>query len=232
MSYCVNCGVEIEKGHSACPLCDTKVINPNEPENRDVKPPYPLNFTVPKSLSKKYIVFVVSLSFLIPNMIMLISDIVFFQSGISYYIAGAFAVLWIWFLFPFLWEKPIPVILLAFDALSLMVFTYYIKVTANNTAWFEKIAMPVIIALWAMCNVYLFWQKKKRRKESKAIFALTCVVIFTAVLEVCISLYLFGRLSFAITLIVATCCIALMAFFIALLKSRRLRAWASRKFFM
>lgn len=232
MSYCVNCGVELEKGLPLCPLCDTPVINPKEPKDEDVKPPYPLNFTVPKSLSKKYIVFVVSLTMLIPNLILLVLDTVFFQSGISYYIAGACTVLWIWFLFPFLWEKPIPVILLALDAMSLMIFTYYIKVTANNTDWHGKIAMPVIIALWAMCNVYMFWQKKPRRKESKAIFALTCVVLFTAVLEVCISLYLYGRLSFVITLIVAACCIALMIFFIALLNSRRLRAWASRKFFM
>ena len=53
MSYCVNCGVELEKGLPLCPLCDTPVINPKEPKDEDVKPPYPLNFTVPKSLSKK-----------------------------------------------------------------------------------------------------------------------------------------------------------------------------------
>lgn len=34
MSYCVNCGVELEKGCPACPLCDTPVINPREKKNR------------------------------------------------------------------------------------------------------------------------------------------------------------------------------------------------------
>lgn len=29
MSYCVNCGVELDKTCSVCPLCNTKVINPN-----------------------------------------------------------------------------------------------------------------------------------------------------------------------------------------------------------
>ena len=31
MSYCVNCGVELDKTCSVCPLCNTKVINPNQP---------------------------------------------------------------------------------------------------------------------------------------------------------------------------------------------------------
>ena len=30
MSYCVNCGVELEKSIRKCPLCNTPVINPND----------------------------------------------------------------------------------------------------------------------------------------------------------------------------------------------------------
>ena len=28
MSYCVNCGVELDGSLQACPLCNTQVINP------------------------------------------------------------------------------------------------------------------------------------------------------------------------------------------------------------
>ncbi len=28
MSYCVNCGVELDKTCAVCPLCNTKVCNP------------------------------------------------------------------------------------------------------------------------------------------------------------------------------------------------------------
>ena len=34
MSYCVNCGVELDVGAGKCPLCDTPVINPGELEKR------------------------------------------------------------------------------------------------------------------------------------------------------------------------------------------------------
>ena len=30
MSYCVNCGVELEKSLKKCPLCNTPVLNPRE----------------------------------------------------------------------------------------------------------------------------------------------------------------------------------------------------------
>ena len=29
MSYCVNCGVKLKQFEKVCPLCNTKVINPN-----------------------------------------------------------------------------------------------------------------------------------------------------------------------------------------------------------
>ena len=30
MSYCVNCGVELDASSRECPLCNTPVINPRE----------------------------------------------------------------------------------------------------------------------------------------------------------------------------------------------------------
>ncbi len=33
MSYCVNCGVELDETASFCPLCHTPVYNPNQPVN-------------------------------------------------------------------------------------------------------------------------------------------------------------------------------------------------------
>ena len=40
MSYCVNCGVELDITATACPLCNTKIYNPNQPPATDVPTPY------------------------------------------------------------------------------------------------------------------------------------------------------------------------------------------------
>ena len=43
MSYCVNCGVELEASLKECPLCHTPVINPNQIGQPTPPSPYPMN---------------------------------------------------------------------------------------------------------------------------------------------------------------------------------------------
>ena len=41
MSYCVNCGVELEKSEKCCPLCGVEVHNPLDPYDPQAPRPYP-----------------------------------------------------------------------------------------------------------------------------------------------------------------------------------------------
>ena len=41
MSYCVNCGVELDASARACPLCGTPVVNPRAPVQPDAPLPFP-----------------------------------------------------------------------------------------------------------------------------------------------------------------------------------------------
>ena len=41
MSYCVNCGVELDASANECPLCNTPVVNPKELEKKNVQTPFP-----------------------------------------------------------------------------------------------------------------------------------------------------------------------------------------------
>ena len=42
MSYCVNCGVELDVSAHACPLCGTPVVNPRCPVDETAQPLFPL----------------------------------------------------------------------------------------------------------------------------------------------------------------------------------------------
>lgn len=232
MSYCVNCGVELEKACRACPLCDTPVLNPREKNETGEKPAYPENLTIPKSVSKKYWVFVISLVMIIPNLILLISNELFFDSVVIPYITGGFLVAWFWFLFPFIWRKPIPFVLLAIDALSLMAYVYAIHMAGYDTGWYKAIAMPVIIALWAVCNVFMIWLRKKRSKTAIATAVLAAASVMSFIVEACVSVFAFNRLSVIVSVMITVCCAALAVFFAVLGRSRRLKAWMTRKFYM
>ena len=39
MSYCVNCGVELDSTAQKCALCDTPVYNPSQKEEKNVHTP-------------------------------------------------------------------------------------------------------------------------------------------------------------------------------------------------
>ena len=232
MSYCVNCGVELEKGCPSCPLCDTPVINPREIKKNNEKPVYPENLSIPKSLSKKYWVFVWSLVLLIPNLVILILNGLIFDSGVVKYIVGGFAVAWVWFLFPLLWKKPIPVILLAIDALALLSYLDLYKIYGDDNGWFNSIALPVVIALWAICNLFIFWLKKPRSKALISIAVLGSISIMSFVIEICINMFYEGKLQVVVSCVLTACCVSLMMFFVFIEKSRRFKAWAERKLFM
>lgn len=232
MSYCVNCGVELEKGCPACPLCDTPVINPREKEKKNEKPLFPEILEIPKSLSKKYWAFVLTLIILIPNMVLLVLDMLIFKSEISKFIIGGFAVAWVWFIFPLLWKKTIPVIMLGIDAIALLAYLNMFSVYGFENGWFSSIVLPVVIALWALCNLFIFWLKKPRDKSIVAVAVLGALNLMSFIIEICMNMYYYGKLQVVVSFIVTACCVSLMIFFTVMSKSRRFKAWAKRKFFM
>ena len=232
MSYCVNCGVELEKGCPACPLCDTPVINPREKKSDNPTPALPEILEIPKSLSKKYWAFVISLIILIPNLVLLVLDILVFRSGIAKFVAGGFAVAWIWFVFPLLWKKNIPVVMLGIDALTLLVYLNMFRLYGVENGWFSSIVLPVVIALWAICNIFIFWLRKPRSKSMIAVGVLGAINLMSFVIEICMNMFYNNRLQIVVSLVITACCVSLMVFFAVMAKSRRFKAWAKRKFFV
>lgn len=232
MSYCVNCGVELEQGCGECPLCDTPVINPREFHNKPEKPAYPEIIKIPKSTHKRFLVFVISMVLLIPNIVLAFLDMFLWGSGISAFIFGGTALVWFWFLFPMLWKKPIPIILLQIDALALLGYLYIFRGISNESRWFEGLAIPIVIAFWAVAAVFILWSRKPRNKSYTGIAATVAVIVLSYIIEICIDMFIFGRLQLGVSFAVTACCIPIIIFFIVLAKSRKLRAWVSRKFFM
>ena len=232
MSYCVNCGVELEKGCYECPLCDTPVINPRETQPHSEKLSYPDLIKIPKSTHKRFLVFVISMVLLIPNRVIAVLDIAFWNSGISAYIFGATFTLWIWALFPMLWKKPLPLIFLQIDAIALIAYLNVFRLADNSTGWFESVAMPIVIALWAVAAIFILWYRKPKRKTYTAIAVTVAINVISYVMEICINMFLSGKLQIGISVAVTACSVPLIIFFVAMIKSKKLNAWASRKFFM
>lgn len=232
MSYCVNCSVELEKACKACPLCDTPVINPREKSNEKEAPAYPERLYIPKATEKRYICFILSLIIIIPSLVLVILNAAFFDNPVLKYIIGAFAVMWVWFVFPLSWTKPIPAVLVAIDALALMSYFYLYRFGGDDTGWVNAVAMPISIVLWGVVNVFILWLKKPRSKSAISVGVLGAINLMAFVTEIATSLFFMNKLQVIFSLVVTACCVSLMIFFIVLDKSKRMKAWIQRKFFI
>ena len=69
MSYCVNCGVELDDSAKKCVLCGTQVINPAKAENKDVPiAPFSEEVYLPKTVKARFLAGLFSIIMLVPNM--------------------------------------------------------------------------------------------------------------------------------------------------------------------
>ena len=102
MSYCVNCGVELDASARSCPLCGTPVINPRCPVDENATPPFPLVRREVEPVDRR------SVGWLLTGMLAsaavccgLINGLAFFPSvPWALYVAGAVLTLWVWAALP------------------------------------------------------------------------------------------------------------------------------------
>ena len=98
MSYCVNCGVELDATARACPLCHTPVQNPNRPVDAELPPPFPSRRKEVQPASKKELALLISAMFASVAVLCGVLNLFFLHSGRpwSLYVVGAAVMLWLW----------------------------------------------------------------------------------------------------------------------------------------
>ena len=106
MSYCVNCGVELDATRGACPLCNTIVYNPKQPVDRKSPTPYPMNEGKSENVDHKELVSLMTIVFATISVVCgVLNWLVFTGTHWSYYVIGGFAVLWVYLMPVFFRDK-------------------------------------------------------------------------------------------------------------------------------
>ncbi len=153
MSYCVNCGVELQKSEPRCPLCGTEVVNPSAPQEEKPVRPYPSHVErLDQRLDRRYIASFISLLMLIPLFtVMLANILVSHKLTWSYYVLGGELVAFTVFLLPMIARMP-KILFVVIDAAAVGVLLLLIQViTQGNWNWLFLLGLPItgITALFA-----------------------------------------------------------------------------------
>ncbi|MGN0447251.1 MAG: hypothetical protein ACI4GC_01745 [Acutalibacteraceae bacterium] len=234
MSYCVNCGVELEKSIRKCPLCDTEVINPKEKNEPKVQPAFSDQAHIPESLPKKFVAYVISMVMLIPNIVCLLANAVFFNGEFwSLYIAATSLLLWVMFVFPFFTSKLKPYRMWAFDTLSVIFYVYFFFVMGTDTrTWYYDTALPIILIVSFMVFIYMLWVRKRERHIIlKVLHLFIDFSLFSLFGGLIISVGLGIKIMGYIGIIVFISCLFIIAFLCYCYKSKSVRRYITKRFF-
>ena len=194
MSYCVNCGVELQKSEPRCPLCGTEVINPNDQAEEKPIRPYPSHVEhLDKRVDRKYIASFISLLLLIPLFTTMLANIlVSKQLNWSYYVLGGELVVFSVFLLPMIARMP-RVLYVVIDAVAVGVLLLLIQVIAGGDwGWLLMLGLPITGLTALMCWFFSVMAGPKFRLPVLVRFslALGCLGLFVVAIEFFISMYL------------------------------------------
>lgn len=234
MSYCVNCGVELDESAKSCALCSTPVMNPNKPETEDVPAPFSSEEHIPKSVKARVVALIVTMVLVVPNIVCLLINALFFPSGFwSFYIGATSFLAWVIFVFPFLTKKPYPYIMWGFDTASVALYVYLFFAMGNDTVnWYFKAALPMILAVSLLVLIFMVWVRKKQRHwVLKTLHIFADIGISALICGSILSVELSVPYASAIGIIAFICFMSIVAFLGYCYSSKTLRKWFSKRLF-
>ena len=167
MSYCVHCGVKLADYHETCPLCNTKVLNPNtkvDPQTRDF-PKYREHLKSKNPDNMKRLFAGTIISFIVTIYIIILLLVNYLVDGqISWSLIPAVSLVYVWFVvaFPLLRPGQTFFRLYTYDSFATALFLLALNlIISGNIAW-SKFAAPAIIFVWIiMAGIFISDRVKK-----------------------------------------------------------------------
>lgn len=211
MSYCVNCGVELDVTASACPLCNTKIYNPNQPVATDVPPPYA---TVKgNSEPVKMTEFTILMTIILTTAALVCFFLNYFTIQIgrwSFYTAGIFAMLWVFMLPAFFPHKVNVFGSIALDGIMVALNVGIISYLHPGNGWYGHIALPLVILATLLLECVLsVIHRPKSSMIAKAAMCVSAIAIYCVAIEMAIDLHLRDFYYLRWSAIVASCAFAI-----------------------
>lgn len=231
MSYCVNCGVELEASLHCCPLCNTPVINPKELEKRMQPSPFPTQRGQVEVVKRKDLAILLSAVLGSTAATCLLLNLLVLQQNLwSFPIIGICAIIWV-FAIPFVIYTKLPIYLsILFDGMITGAYLYLLTWVTKSDTWFYYLGLPIIVLVTALIEIMAFLLRRFRVSFlTTALYFVVETALLCMGLECIIDLYLHGTVSLVWSAIVLTICTIVSIMLITMLSKKRLRNAVRRR---
>lgn len=231
MSYCVNCGVELDGSLKDCPLCNTPVINPREIPYTKKSSPFPKEKESVEMVRRKDVGILVSIILFSTALTCgCLNWLVFNNNYWSVTVIGACLLLWV-IMFPvIIYQKLNIYFSVLFDGGAMLLYLYLITWLTSSNDWFYGLGIELVILVTILLEIYIFCMRKLPKSIlTAALYSITAIGVLCVGIEILIDLYLHHIITFRWSAVVATVCLIIDIALITLLSVRRLRNEVRRR---
>ncbi len=231
MSYCVNCGVELESSLKECPLCNTPVINPAHPAEEPVSRPYPASKGQVEVVKRKDLGILLSVVLSATSITCLLLNLLVFQGALWSFLVIGVCICLFFFAFPAVIYTKTPIYLSLFiDGVSVGVYLYLITYLTASSRWFFHLGLPIVITVTLLIELFtLLCRKLPFSILTTSLYLFIEVPILCVSLELLIRRFCGDPLHITWSAVVLTVCTIIDITLITIITKKRLRNEVSRR---
>ena len=231
MSYCVNCGVELDKTAEKCVLCDTPVLNPVEEVDYISPKPYASAMSSLQPVYRRIAAFIIGMILVAICGVCLVINLFFLETGLWFMIVlGASISIWM-----------SSGLLLIFPGISKYLYllcnigaycstVLLIGAFMNVYGWVFRLAMPLIALAGGLLMLFIYLRKRFRLRligTTSVFFAL--IGVYTVSIELAINHYMDSTFHPIWSIIVLACCMAVVIMLSMISKTKAWKEEAKRR---
>lgn len=231
MSYCVNCGVELDASAKACVLCHTPVYNPNEIRTEAVFTPYPTEHGQVERVKRKDMGILLSIVFLTTAITCgLLNCFAFEGTRWSLAVIGVCIMLWVIMIPVVIYTKQPIYVSLLYDGIAIAGYLYMLTFMTQSSEWFWGLGLPIVVLVLILMEAVTFALKKLPKSFlTNSLYIITAIAVLCPGLELLIDNYLERKLRLGWSAVVLTVCVIVDITVITMLSLRRLRNAVRRR---
>ena len=246
MSYCVNCGVELDGSARECPLCNTPVLNPKEyggytairtrlsqaaNESQEAEPTFPKEKGQVETVNRKDLGILLSMVVLATAATCGVLNALVFRGVLwSLTVIGACVVLWVILIPAVIYKGQSVYVSLLYDGAATGIYLYMLTYLTGNKDWVWGLGIPITILVTLIAELLtLCIRKFPRSFLTVALYLFTALGVLCMGLEILIDRYLAKDIALSWSAVVLTVCVILDITVITMLSRRHLREEVRRR---
>ena len=232
MSYCVNCGVELENVQKQCPLCGVEVINPRVTEACVHSASFAQARDEQKKIDRSFWIKFNSIIASVPIAVSLLSNLLH-DKALTWsllVIAGVF-LLWCFCTSPFFFKRFTYIKMLLVDFAAIILSLGFMQVMLHDYPWFFYLALPLTLlclAYWLIVIGLIKIRVLKGLGIVSALFVFASLIV--VLIEILLDIYASRPIDLLWCWFAAAPCLAIAALLVLLDSNEHVRRELAKRF--